>query len=143
MRCYLIRIIIGIGIAVMTESCAEHRPSAKEPAAMERTPIAPPPLGDFEGTISRIDAEKGLVTVEHWPLSKTFQVPPSCLIDILTNENAVLTQLKVNDPVVVMYSEAGGNPVAKRIVRRGKAYEQERREKMERLDEMLNPSPNQ
>ena len=110
---------------------------------MERTPIAPPPLGDFEGTISRIDAEKGLVTVEHWPLSKTFQVPPSCLIDILTNENAVLTQLKVNDPVVVMYSEAGGNPVAKRIVRRGKAYEQERREKMERLDEMLNPSPNQ
>ncbi len=54
-----------------------------------------------------------------------------------------LAQLKVNDPVAVAYSEAGKDLVANRIVRRGKAYEQEQREKMERLNDMLYPSPNQ
>jgi hypothetical protein len=37
----------------------------------------------------------------------------------------------------------GKELVASRIVRRGKAYSQEQQEKLERLDEMLNPSPNQ
>jgi len=52
-------------------------------------------------------------------------------------------QLKVNDPVIVAYSEVGTDLVANRIRRRGKAYDQEQREKMERLNDMLYPSPNQ
>jgi hypothetical protein len=144
-RC-MVQIVIGIGVAVMAGSCAEQAtvltPMPREPMMTGKTEV-PPALGDFEGTISRIDAEKELVTVEHWPLSKTFQVPPGCLIDVLTNANAVLAELRVGDAVVVTYSEVGKDLVASRIVREGKAYDEERQEKMERLDEMLNPSPNQ
>jgi Cu/Ag efflux protein CusF len=127
------------GVVVVTASCAEHS-SALKPAS----PVATAPATtDFEGTISRIDARNDLVTVEHWPLSKTFRVPPECQIDILSNENATLTQLKIDDAVIVTYSEVGKGLIASRIARRGKAYDQEKREQMERLNEMLNPSPNQ
>jgi hypothetical protein len=98
---------------------------------------------EFAGTISRIDAENRSITVEHWPLSKTFRVPPECQIDVLTDANAALAQLRVEEAVVVTYSEVDKELVASRIVRKGKAYDQEEKEKMERLDEMLNPSPNQ
>jgi Cu/Ag efflux protein CusF len=97
----------------------------------------------FVGTIGKIDADNSLITVQHWPLSKTFKVPPECEIDILTNANAVLTQLKVGNAVAVTYSEGGKGLVALRIVRQGKAQNQEQTEKLERLDKMLNPSPNQ
>jgi len=76
-------------------------------------------------------------------LSKTFKVPPDCEVDISTNANARLAQLKINDPVAVIYSEVGKDLVATRIARRGRAYEREQREKMERLNDMLYPSPNQ
>ena len=68
---------------------------------------------------------------------------PECVIDIPANARTGLAQLKVEDAVVVTYSEDGKGLVANRIVRRGKAFTKERDEKMERLDEMLNPSPNQ
>ena len=54
-----------------------------------------------------------------------------------------MTKLSVEEAVVVTYSEEGRELVASRIVRKGKAYDQEEKGKMERLDEMLNPSPNQ
>ena len=76
-------------------------------------------------------------------LSKTFRVPAECVIDIQANASTGLAQLKVEDAVVVTYSEAGTELVANRIVRQGKAFTKERDEKLERLDEMLNPSPNQ
>jgi len=146
MNRYTVHIITWIGLAVMTGSCAERAtvlaPAPKEPLMAGKTEV-PPTIGDFEGTISRIDADNEFVTVEHWPLSKTFQVPPGCLIDVLTNANAILAELKVGDAVVVTYSEVGKDLVASRIARQGKAYDEERQEKMERLDEMLNPSPNQ
>jgi hypothetical protein len=142
----MVRIVIGIGVAVMTGSCAERAtvltPAPGEPMMTGKTEV-PPALGDFEGTISRIDADNELVTVEHWSLSKTFQVPPGCVIDVLTNVNAGLNELRVGNAVVVTYAEVGKDLVASRIARKGKAYDEERQEKMERLDEMLNPSPNQ
>jgi len=98
---------------------------------------------EFDGTIDRIDADNGSITVRHWPLSKKFKVPPECEIDVSTNANATIVQLKVNDPVAVAYSEVGRDLIANRIRRRGKAYGQEQREKMERLNDMLYPSPNQ
>jgi len=98
---------------------------------------------EFEGTIGRIDAEAGLITVQHWPLSKVFKVTPECQIDNLSNTGAVFAQLKVADAVVVTYAEVGKELVASRIVREGKARDREEEERMERLDEMLNPSPNQ
>jgi hypothetical protein len=134
------------GVAVVTASCAEHSLPLKPAAPAEivtGTGTIAPASTDFEGTISRVDVQSGLVTVEHWPLSKTFQVPPECQIDILSNENAALTQLKIDDAVIVSYSEVGKGLVASRIVRRGKAYDQEKRDQMERLNDMLNPSPNQ
>lgn len=148
MKLYVVHIAMGMGVALVALSCAGHS-SASKPAAAETTvtqkgEIAPATT-DFEGTIGRIDIEKGMVTVEHWPLSKTFKVPPECEIYLPTNAtaSATLAQLKVEDPVVVTYTEVGKDLVASRIARRGKAYEQERNEKLERLDEMLNPSPNQ
>ena len=30
---------------------------------------------ELSGTIGKIDVEKGLIWVEHWPLSKVFRVP--------------------------------------------------------------------
>ena len=139
---------VGIGgwMWVMTESCAErtaaNRPTTAEVAMPGKTNPGPTDL-EFDGLIDRINADGGLITVQHWPLSKTFRVPPDCEVDISTNVDAKVAQLKTNDPVSVIYTEVGKELVASRIVRRGKAYSQEQQEKMERLDEMLNPSPNQ
>ena len=110
---------------------------------MAETSELAPVTAEFAGTIGKVDAEKGWITVEHWPLAKTFRVPSDCQIDVLTDTHAGLTQLRVEEAVVVTYSESGKDLVASRIVRKGKAYDQEQKEKMERLDEMLNPSPNQ
>ena len=84
-----------------------------------------------------------MITVDHLPLSKTFKVTPDCQIDILTNSTATLAELKVGDAVAVTYAELGKNLVASHIARAGKAHDREEEEKMQRLDDMLNPSPNQ
>ncbi len=139
-------IVIGIGVGASAVSCADRAVATKPTDdGMVMAAKGNPELESFEfdGTIGKIDADNGLITVERWPLSKKFRVPPECEIDVSTNANATLAQLKVNDPVAVAYSEAGKDLVANRIVRRGKAYEQEQREKMERLNDMLYPSPNQ
>jgi Cu/Ag efflux protein CusF len=129
---------------VVLSSCVE-RATRLQPVPVTAVDKGDPPATSirFAGTIDKVDAASGLITVQHWPLSKTFQVPSHCEIDILTNANAVLTQLKVGDPVTVTYSEAGKGLVATRIVLQGKAQNQEQDEKLERLDKMLYPSPNQ
>jgi len=146
MKRYMVHIIIGICVVVVGVSCAD-RATARKPRTVGATVTEKGEIElantEFAGTIGKIDAVKGSITVEHWPLSKTFRVPPECQIDVLTNANASLTQLRVEEAVVVTYSEMGKELVASRIVRKGKAYDQEQKEKMERLDEMLNPSPNQ
>jgi Cu/Ag efflux protein CusF len=132
-----------LAVAVLS-SCVE-RTTRLQPIPATAVDKGDPPAAEvqFEGTIGKVDAANSLITVQHWPLSKTFQVPSGCEIDILTNATAVLTQLKVGDAVAVTYSEAGKNLVATRIVRQGKAQNQEQNEKLERLDKMLNPSPNE
>lgn len=139
-------IVVGIGIGTVAVSCADHT-AATGPTdigimAAEDESLEPASF-EFDGTIERIDADSGAITVQHWPLSKTFRVPPECEIDVSTNGNTTLVHLKVNDPVSVAYSEVGNDLVANRIRRRGKAYNQEHREQMERLYDMLYPSPNQ
>jgi hypothetical protein len=146
MKQYVVHIAIGMGIAVVALSCAGHssgpKPTAAETTMTEKGEVGPVTEG-FEGTIGRIDIDNGMMTVEHWPLSKTFKVPAECHIEILTNAAADLAQLKVGDAVVVTFAGSGKDLVANRIIRKGKAYNEEQNEKMERLDEMLNPSPNQ
>jgi len=146
MKQNVVHIAIGMGVALIALSCAEHslvlKPTAPETTVTEKGEIAPANT-DFEGTIGRIDAENGIITVEHWPLSRIFKVPPECRIDIPASASATLVQLKAGDAVVVTYGGTGNDLVASRIVRRGKEYDEERNEKMERLDDMLNPSPNQ
>ena len=141
MKRSMIEIVVGLGVAAMALSCAEHSPRLN-PAVTEKGEIAPA-NPEFDGMIGRINADKRLVTVEHWPLSKAFKVPPECQIDVLKNAAAVLSQLKAGDAVRVTYSEVGKDLVASRIARRETVYDQEHKEKMERLDKMLNPSPNQ
>jgi hypothetical protein len=138
--------MIAIALAAMALSCADQRAANKQAdagivATAEGT--AEPEGFQFDGAIARIDAENGFIMVEHWPLAKTFRVPEDCEIDISTNANVTLAQLRVNDPVAVTYTEVGKELVANRIVKRGKAYAEDQRERMERLYEMLNPSPNQ
>ena len=146
MKYSVIQITIGLGVAILSFSCAEQtsvlKPTPTAATVTEKGKIVPSNT-EFEGTIGRIDAEAGLITVQHWPLSKTFRVTPDCQIDILTNATAVLAQLKIGDAVAVTYAEVGKDLVASRIIRKGKAHDREQEEKMERLDEMLNPSPNQ
>ena len=146
MKQYVVQIAIGMSIAMLTLSCAEHssgpKPTSAQTTVTENGEIGPV-TEDFEGTIGRVDIDNGMITVEHWPLSKTFKVPAECHIEILENATASLTQLKVGDAVVVTFAGSGKDLVANRIVGKGKAYDKERNEKMERLDEMLNPSPNQ
>jgi hypothetical protein len=146
MKYSAIRMAIGLGAVLLSFSCAEQssvlKPSPAADTVTEKGKIVPSNT-EFEGTISRIDVEAGLITVQHWPLSKTFRVTPDCQIDILTNASAALAQLKVEDAVNVTYAEVGKDLVASRIVRGGKAHDREQEDKMERLDEMLNPSPNQ
>ncbi len=146
MKQYVVHMAIIMSVAVMALSCAEQssvlRSSPTAATVTAKGEIVPSNT-QFEGTIGRIDAEAGLLTVQHWPLSRTFRVTPDCQIDILTNASAVLSELKVEDAVVVTYAEVGRDLVASRIIRKGKAHDREQEEKMERLDEMLNPSPNQ
>jgi hypothetical protein len=146
MKRQVLGIVIGISIGIIAVSCADHSGLTKptNDGMDAATTGNPEPAGlEFDGTIDKIDGDNGTITVQHWPLSKRFKVPPECEIDISTNANATLTQLKVNDPVMVAYSEVGKDFVANRIVRRGRDYDQEQREKMERLNDMLYPSPNQ
>lgn len=146
MRRSMVHVVVGVGVAVMALSCAEPL-SVRKPAAADAMVTGKGEIvsatTEFEGTIGKIDAVNGLIRVEHWPLSKTFRVPLECVIDIQANATAGLAQLKVEDAVVVTYSEVGKEFVANRIVRHGKAFTKERDEKLERLDDMLNPSPNQ
>ena|SRR5260221_447774 len=146
MKYSAIQVALGLGAAILSFSCAEQssvlKPSPTAATVTEKGKIVPSNT-EFEGTIGRIDSEAGLITVQHWPLSKTFRVTPDCQIDVLTNANAVLTELKVEDAVSVTYAEVGKDLVASRIVRLGKAHDREQEDKMERLNEMLNPSPNQ
>ena len=118
------------------------KPTATAATVTDKGKIVPANT-EFEGTIGRIDVEAGFITVEHWPLSKTFKITPDCEIDTLTNTSAVLAELKVGDAVGVTYAEVGKDLVASRIARKGKAHDQEEEQKRERLDDMLNPSPNQ
>ena len=145
MRHQTLCIVIGISLSIAMLSCADRTTATKPTdAAMTAANGNPEPASlEFDGTIDKIDVDNGAITVEHWPLSKKFKVPPECEIDISTNGNAALAQLKVNDPVSVAYSEVGKDLVANRIRRRGKAYDQEQRGRMERLNDMLYPSPNQ
>ena len=146
MKRSVIQIGIGLGVAILLLSCAEQSNVLKStPTAdtvTEKGRIVPANT-EFEGTIGRIDTEAGFVTVEHWPLSRTFKITPGCQIDMLTNASAVLAELKVGDAVDVTYAEVGKDLVASRIVRKGRAHDREEEQKRERLDEMLNPSPNQ
>jgi Cu/Ag efflux protein CusF len=146
MKYFVVQVAIGLSIAILSFSCAEQssalKPTATAATAMDKGTIVPANT-EFEGTIGRIDVEAGFITVEHWPLSKTFKITPDCQIDTLTNANAVLAELKVGDSVGVTYAEVGKDLVASRITRQGKAHDQEEEQKRERLDEMLNPSPNQ
>jgi Cu/Ag efflux protein CusF len=139
-------LVIGLGIGAIAMSCAEttmvNKPADVGVMASENGNPEPASL-EFDGTIEKIDADNGAITVQHWPLSKTFRVHAECEIEGSPNGNAALVQLKVNDPVSVAYSEVGNDLVATRIRRRGKAYNQEHREQMERLHDMLYPSPNQ
>src|SRR5438105_4996927 len=88
MKQYVVHIAIGVSVAVVTLSCAERssvlKPAPAEMTVTEKGEIAPATT-DFEGTIGRIDAEKRMVTVEHWPLTRTFRVPPECQIEIPRN----------------------------------------------------------
>ena len=146
MKHSVIKITIGLGVAILSFSCAEQssvlKPTSTSATVTEKGEIVLANT-EFEGTIGRIDPEAGFVTVEHWPLSKTFKVTPDCQIDLLTNTSAVLAELKVGDAVAVTYAEVGKDLVASRIARKGKAYDREEEQKRESLDEMLNPSPNQ
>ena len=71
-----IRVAIGLGAAILSFSCAEQssvlKPSPTAATVTEKGKIVPSDT-EFEGTIGRIDAEAGLITVQHWPLSKTFK----------------------------------------------------------------------
>jgi Cu/Ag efflux protein CusF len=146
MKRSIIEMVVGLGVVAMALSCAQHsaapKPAVAQATVSEKGEIMPVST-DFEGTVGKIDANKGLITVQHWPLSKTFKVPPECEIDLVTNTSAALNQLKVDEAVTVTYSEVGQDLVANRIVRKGKAHDKEREEKFERLEKMLNPSPNQ
>jgi Cu/Ag efflux protein CusF len=146
MKYSVVQVAIGLGVVILSFSCAEQssvlKPTATAATVTDKGKIVPANT-EFEGTIGRIDVEAGFITVEHWPLSKTFKITPDCQIDILTNANAVLAELKVGDAVGVTYAEVGKDLVANRITRQGKAHDQEEEQKRERLDEMLNPSPNQ
>jgi hypothetical protein len=133
-----------IGIDALAVSCAEFT-TANKPSNTEinndMTSTGPVNF-EFDGTIDSIDAVSGSITVGHWPLTRKFKVPTECEVEVSTKGGDTLVQLKVNDPVSVAYSEVGTDLIANRIRRRGRAYDQDQREKMERLYDMVSPSPN-
>src|ERR1017187_2626627 len=102
MKNTVISVVIGLGAAILLFSCAEQSSVLKStPTAAtvtEKGKIVPSNT-EFEGTISRIDAEAGLIAVPHWPLPRTSKATPDCQIAIRRKPSAVLAQLKIGDAV--------------------------------------------
>jgi hypothetical protein len=73
----------------------------------------------FSGTIREVNTEKGLVTLETTPLTKTFGVPPDCEVVTEDKPRASLEDLMVGSVATVTYEDASGVLVAHRIEQRG------------------------
>ncbi len=145
MKTKILHAVLAAGMALVMTSCAGNSASSKPASAgatMTKEGEVVPEAMEFKGNVAKVDAERMLLTVQRLPLSRTFSVPADCRIMTPTNDTAVLTELKVDDPVVVRYDEVDGKWVANRIVHSGMGAKRENEEKLQRLDEMLNPNPN-
>jgi hypothetical protein len=98
---------------------------------------------EFAGSVDRINEKAQSITIVHWPLYKTFQVGPKCEFFIPGRDTATLSDFHIEELVMVSYERIDDVLVATRIARRSEAYIREHQEQMERLEEMLNPSPNE
>jgi len=68
------QLLTGIIFASLLAACAHHPKVVQAPTD-----------SSFQGSIDRIDRVNELVTVQHWPLYKTFKVTSQCDITIPTN----------------------------------------------------------
>jgi Cu/Ag efflux protein CusF len=134
--------VIAVCLAAIVLSCAHHAQTVGNSSSSKPVKQADENK-TFAGSIDRISQKAGMVTVVHWPLYKTFQVGPDCEIVIPGKDNATLEDFHMDDLVMVSYEKVDDVLVATRIARRSEAYIREKQEQRERLEEMLNPTPNQ
>jgi len=138
-------VFVVVGLAATVLSCAHHVQTIGKPPQSE--PVVQAQQVDqskqFAGSIDRINKVAGMVTVVHWPLYKTFEIGPDCQIVIPGRENATLDNFRADDLVIVTYEDVDGVLVARRFARRSNEYIRERQEQLQRLEEMLYPSPNE
>lgn len=142
MKMTMMRVWVCAGIVALLSACAAQKSDTAGTTMTKSGQVEPVTL-EFEGTIARIDADDGWLTVQRLPVSRTFQVPASCRVSMPDRPDAALADLQVDDPVTVAYTEVNGELVASRIAHGGMAAKREKHEQFERLDEMLNPSPTQ
>jgi hypothetical protein len=134
-----------VSLASLAFSCAQQAPvreSRSRPESAQEISAALS-AGSFVGDIDKINKSTGMVTVQHWPVSKSFKVAQDCIIIIPDKADAKLDDLRIADPVVVSYADVGGLLVANRIERRSNEYLKERRDREQRLEDMINPDLNQ
>jgi Cu/Ag efflux protein CusF len=147
MKTRLLQTAAAICLAASVVSCATAPHSQMTGNQAELPPVQKSAEANrtlaFAGSIDRIDQRVGSITIVHWPLYKTFQVGPKCEVAIPGRETAMLSDFHVDDLVMVSYERVDDVLIATKIARRSEAYIRERQEQMERLEEMLYPSPNQ
>ncbi|HUK83818.1 MAG TPA: hypothetical protein VLZ12_14440 [Verrucomicrobiae bacterium] len=144
MRHQLLSVVV-VCTAVFVLSCANQTPKVGSQPSSQTVKKAQQvdQSKTFAGSIDKIYKAAGIVTVVHWPLYKTFQIDRKCEIVIPGREQAALDDFHVNELVIVSYREVGHVLVATRFARRSEEYIQERQEQLQRLEQMLNPSPNE
>ena len=135
MKRSIIHFVLGAVLAGLVTACAHHKPATGVKMEVDNA---------FQGSIDKIDVKNQSVTVQHWPLFKTFKVGPLCEISVPSKDSGTtLADLKVGDFVIVAYQGTGTGLEATRIATRSREFVREKEEQYERLEEMLYPSPNQ
>ena len=114
MRKNLFRSIMVLSVAALALSCIAPARAEDEGKAEKKKEKR------YQGTIESMDAAAMTVTVKKKVKSETFKCTEDCKFATLDNKNAAMSDLKVGDDVNVIYSEADGTKMARRVAQRKK-----------------------
>jgi len=79
-------------------------------------------LKTYSGTITYVDPTEKTVTVKRFLFTKTFNLAENCALSVGDKNDAALEDLRPGQAVEVAYKNAGGVPVANRIVQKKLRY---------------------
>jgi hypothetical protein len=117
-------------------------PEAETATGLEPATAVVPEGTRISGNITAIHAKTQTITVKLLLKEQTFSVAPSCRIITAASPDAALADLRLGDPVEVVYTADDEVPAAHYIAVNGvTAAEREAEREEERLEKILTPNP--